>query len=73
VRRIYVVAGEITSGPARGRFAGPPEHWARELSELGRELGLDTLIFWPNDHDVSEQVRRFVTEVGPAVRERTRV
>jgi alkanesulfonate monooxygenase SsuD/methylene tetrahydromethanopterin reductase-like flavin-dependent oxidoreductase (luciferase family) len=73
VRRIYVVAGEITSGPARGRFSGPPEHWARELSELGRELGLDTLIFWPNDHDVSEQVRRFVTEVGPAVRERTRV
>jgi alkanesulfonate monooxygenase SsuD/methylene tetrahydromethanopterin reductase-like flavin-dependent oxidoreductase (luciferase family) len=70
VKRIYVVSGEITREPARARFSGPPEHWARELSELRRELGLDTLIFWPSEGDTSEQVRRFVTEVAPGVRER---
>ena len=70
VKRIYIVAGEITSEPASARFSGPPEHWARELSELGRELGLDTLIFWPSEGDVSQQVRLFASEVVPGVRER---
>jgi alkanesulfonate monooxygenase SsuD/methylene tetrahydromethanopterin reductase-like flavin-dependent oxidoreductase (luciferase family) len=68
IRRLYNVAGRITSGE-RGEFLeGPAGYWAEELTHLVVEHGMDAFIFWPTTGDPTEQLRSFAEEVAPAVR-----
>ncbi len=69
IRRIYNVFGTITDGPSRGGFDGPARQWIDTLSELALDAGMDSFVFGAADDDLN-QVRRFVDEVVPAVRER---
>jgi alkanesulfonate monooxygenase SsuD/methylene tetrahydromethanopterin reductase-like flavin-dependent oxidoreductase (luciferase family) len=50
-------------------LAGPAEHWVETLSSWGTDIGIDSFILYPDDGD-AEQVRRYATEVAPAVRDR---
>lgn len=67
IRRVYNVNGAITDGPPTGLLQGPPEHWVEVLGELAETYGLDTFLLWPGDEPL-DQVRRFATEVVPALR-----
>ena len=68
IRRVYnLTGGSITNGPVAGLVEGPPEHWIETLSRFARELGFDTLVFWPGGDQVA-QVERFAREVAPALR-----
>ena len=69
VRRVYnLMGGAIEDGPVTGVLQGPPEHWVETLSGFATDLGLDTLVFWPQGDQV-EQVERFAREVAPALRQ----
>lgn len=50
----------------RGGLTGSPSDWAEQLAELALEHGMSTFILATDDADA---VRRFGTEVGPALRE----
>ena len=67
IRRLYNVNGTITDGPATGLLQGPPEHWIEVLAELAETYGMDTFLLWPGD-EVTDQIRRFATEVVPGLR-----
>lgn len=69
IQRLYNVFGSITDGASRGPFEGPVSQWVDTLGELAVETGMDSFLFGPAGDDVA-QVRRFVEEVVPAVRER---
>jgi alkanesulfonate monooxygenase SsuD/methylene tetrahydromethanopterin reductase-like flavin-dependent oxidoreductase (luciferase family) len=68
IRRVYnLTGGAITDGATDGLLRGPPEHWIETLSGFARELGFDTLVFWPGEDHLA-QVERFAREVAPALR-----
>lgn len=67
VRRLYNLMGTIADGPVGELLHGPAEHWIDELSRFVRELGFDTLLFWPREGDPVEQLERFAGEVVPGV------
>ncbi len=69
VRRIYNVLGAI--GPFRGGqgLVGPVREWVETLTSWAVDLGFDSFVFWPVT-DPEDQLRVFVNEVVPAVRER---
>src|ERR687891_106082 len=55
IRRVYnLTGGSITNGPVAGLVEGPPEHWIETLSRFARELGFDTLVFWPGGDQVAQ-------------------
>ena len=64
VRRIYNVFGRFGSGG--GFLRGGPRDWAEQLAELTLEVGTSTYILGT---DAPDDVRRWATEVAPAVRE----
>lgn len=66
IRRMVNVAGTITDRATHGRFNGPEQQWIEELTDLTRNHGFDTYVFWPEDEPVA-QIHRF-TEVAEAVR-----
>ena len=68
IRRLYNLMGTVTDGPTHGFLQGPVEHWVETLTRFTVELGLDTLIFWPNGDQIG-QLARFTAEVVPGVRE----
>lgn len=71
IRRIYTVAGVITTGPSRGFLDGPVAHWADELTSLALDDGMDTFLLAGDTAAMDEAtVRRFARQVVPAVRER---
>jgi alkanesulfonate monooxygenase SsuD/methylene tetrahydromethanopterin reductase-like flavin-dependent oxidoreductase (luciferase family) len=67
VRRLYNLMGTIADGPVEELLHGPAEHWIDELSRFVRELGFDTLLFWPREGDPVDQLERFAGEVVPGV------
>ena len=69
VRRVYNVSGRITDGPAEGFLDGPPQRWVDDVTALVVERGMDTFVLWPDEADVTGQLRRWAEEVVPAVRE----
>lgn len=70
IRRAYNINGRISSGRSAGFLDGPVGQWIDELTALVLERGMDTFILWPSDDTNPEgQLRRFVEEVTPAVRE----
>jgi alkanesulfonate monooxygenase SsuD/methylene tetrahydromethanopterin reductase-like flavin-dependent oxidoreductase (luciferase family) len=69
IRRIYNVFGTITDGVSRDRFDGPVDQWVDTLTELVLGAGMDTFVFGPAEDDV-RQVRTFIDQVVPAVRDR---
>lgn len=67
IRRLVNIGGTITAGPGDGSLTGPPDQWVDKLTDLTRNHGFDTYIFWPED-DPLDQIPRFV-EVADRVRE----
>ncbi|AKU15036.1 LLM class flavin-dependent oxidoreductase [Luteipulveratus mongoliensis] len=64
IRRIYNINGRFGSGG--GLLQGDPRAWAEQLAALTLEHGMSTYILGTDNPD---DVRRFATEVAPAVRE----
>ena len=69
IRRVFNVGGVITDGASEGFLNGPAEQWADELATLVTDHRADVLVFAGS---AGEQLRRFATDVVPAVRERLR-
>lgn len=67
IRRLLNIGGTITNGPSDGSLNGPRDQWVEKLTDLTRNHGFDTYIFWPED-DPLDQIPRFV-EVADQVRE----
>lgn len=67
IRRLLNIGGTITNGPSTGALNGPPDQWVDKLTDLTRNHGFDTYIFWP-ENDPLDQISRFV-EVASQVRE----
>lgn len=67
IRRMVNIGGTITDGSSNGSRNGPSDQWVEELTDLTRNHGFDTYIFWPQSDPV-DQTRRF-TEVAELVRE----
>lgn len=70
ITRVLNLGGTVTDGD-RGDdpLTGPPEHWVSTLASYATDIGIDSFIFWAPDGSI-DQVRRFATDVAPAVRER---
>ncbi len=68
VRRMYNVFGRF--GRGSGLLQGTADDWAEQLAGLTLEHGMSTFVLGSDDPDT---VRRFATEVAPAVRERVDV
>ncbi|MGH3370757.1 MAG: LLM class flavin-dependent oxidoreductase, partial [Nocardioidaceae bacterium] len=66
IARVYNVWGMIDG--AGGFLQGGVAQWVDELTGLAVEHGMDTFVFGPSEDSVP-QLRRFATEVAPAVRE----
>ncbi|WP_030483688.1 LLM class flavin-dependent oxidoreductase [Nocardioides aequoreus] len=64
VRRMYNVVGRFGTG--RDFLQGTPADWAEQLAGLALDEGIGTFVLGTDSPD---DVRRFATEVAPAVRE----
>ncbi|WP_432477998.1 LLM class flavin-dependent oxidoreductase [Nocardioides sp. GXQ0305] len=64
IRRVYNVFGRFGTGA--DFLQGRPHEWAEQLAELTLEVGTSTYVLGTDDPDA---VRRWATEVAPAVRE----
>ncbi|MEV0829659.1 LLM class flavin-dependent oxidoreductase [Nonomuraea rubra] len=64
LHRLTCLTGRFTP-TAEGPLTGPPEQWAADLLPLIRNDGLSTLLLASDDE---ETLRRFATEVAPALR-----
>jgi len=58
IRRMVNIGGTITDGATDGTWNGPASQWIDQLTDLSRNHGFDTFIFWPQDDPV-DQVHRF--------------
>jgi alkanesulfonate monooxygenase SsuD/methylene tetrahydromethanopterin reductase-like flavin-dependent oxidoreductase (luciferase family) len=67
VRRLVNIGGVITDSSSVGAWNGPPRQWVDELTDLARNHGFDSFVFWPQTDPV-DQVLRF-GEVTSQVRE----
>jgi hypothetical protein len=67
IRRMVNIAGMITDGASDGTWIGPAGQWSDQLTDLSRNHGFDTFIFWPQD-DPLDQVHRF-SELAIRVRQ----
>jgi alkanesulfonate monooxygenase SsuD/methylene tetrahydromethanopterin reductase-like flavin-dependent oxidoreductase (luciferase family) len=65
IRRLLNIGGQF-SPVSRGPLDGPPDQWAEELAGLALSDGISTFIVAADDPGT---LRRFATEVAPAVRE----
>lgn len=65
VRRLLNVNGRFTP-IGRGPLQGPAQQWAEELADLALGERISTFILGSDDPD---ELRRFASEVAPAVRE----
>lgn len=65
--RAYNVFGRVSDTPSDTLFHGTAEQWVSQLTEIAVEAGMDTFIFGTDGDDLA-QVRRFATDVAPAVR-----
>ncbi|MFD9661104.1 LLM class flavin-dependent oxidoreductase [Rhodococcus sp. NPDC059968] len=65
--RAYNVFGQVSDTPSDTFFHGTVEQWVSQLTELAVETGIDTFVFGTDGDDLT-QVRRFATDVAPAVR-----
>ncbi|HEX6300912.1 MAG TPA: LLM class flavin-dependent oxidoreductase [Acidimicrobiia bacterium] len=67
IRRLVNVGGVISEGENAGPWKGPVEQWVDQLTDLVRNHGFDTFVFWPEDNPV-DQINCF-REVAVQVRE----
>jgi alkanesulfonate monooxygenase SsuD/methylene tetrahydromethanopterin reductase-like flavin-dependent oxidoreductase (luciferase family) len=67
IRRMVNIAGMITDGASDGTWIGPAGQWSDQLTDLSRNHGFDTFIFWPQD-DPLDQAHRF-SELAIRVRQ----
>lgn len=69
VLRLYNIFGTVTAHGSDGLFDGPVDQWVDTLTALAVDSGLDGFVLGPGDGEDEEvQLRRFATEVAPAVR-----
>jgi alkanesulfonate monooxygenase SsuD/methylene tetrahydromethanopterin reductase-like flavin-dependent oxidoreductase (luciferase family) len=74
IRRIYNIGGQFTTTAPRPfadtdrEITGPPDHWVEVLTELALDPGFSTFVLWSAPDP--DTLRRFTSEVVPAVRER---
>ncbi len=67
IRRLLNVSGLIVDGGVEEPLHGPLEHWIEMLTSFVRDLGFDTIVFWPTE-DQQRQLERFASDVTPALR-----
>jgi alkanesulfonate monooxygenase SsuD/methylene tetrahydromethanopterin reductase-like flavin-dependent oxidoreductase (luciferase family) len=67
IRRLVNIGGVVTDGGSDGTWQGPSGQWVEQLTDLARNHGFDSFIFWPQG-DPIDQVSRF-SEVAARVRE----
>lgn len=67
IRRLVNIGGAITDGANDSAWNGPAGQWVDQLTDLTRNHGFDTFVFWPEDDPV-DQVNRF-HEVSVQVKE----
>ncbi|MBC2639104.1 MULTISPECIES: LLM class flavin-dependent oxidoreductase [unclassified Rhodococcus (in: high G+C Gram-positive bacteria)] len=65
--RAYNIFGRVGDTPSDTLFEGTAEQWVSQLTDLAVETGMDTFVFG-TDGDDPAQVRKFATDVAPAVR-----
>ncbi len=64
----YIHDGDSTARPRNeGVFWGDAPWWIERLQAI-RDMGVSRFTFWPVHGDQDEQLRRFITNVAPAVR-----
>jgi alkanesulfonate monooxygenase SsuD/methylene tetrahydromethanopterin reductase-like flavin-dependent oxidoreductase (luciferase family) len=63
IRRLYNLNGSFDTGD--GSLQGAPEEWVEQLAQLTSDAGISTFLLAAGDSDT---LRRFATEVAPAVR-----
>ncbi|MFI2211302.1 LLM class flavin-dependent oxidoreductase [Streptomyces sp. NPDC020141] len=69
IRRIYTVGGRFSRIPSDRFLDGPPEQWARELTELALGHGFSGFVLAPSAAGTERELRTFAEEVAPLVRE----
>ena len=65
IRRLLNITGDLAA-TSSGFLQGPTDQWVEELADLALSEGIGTFILGSDDPDV---LRRYATEVAPAVRE----
>ncbi|MEU0991561.1 LLM class flavin-dependent oxidoreductase [Streptomyces sp. NPDC005953] len=68
VRRIYTVTGRFSRLASDGFLTGPPEQWARQLTDLALTHGMSGFVLAPSGPDTDRELRVFAEEVAPLVR-----
>lgn len=69
VLRLYNVFGTVTAHASDGTFDGPVDQWIDTLTAVAVDSRIDGFVLGPGGgEDEERQVRRFATEVAPAVR-----
>ncbi|WP_330242690.1 MULTISPECIES: LLM class flavin-dependent oxidoreductase [unclassified Streptomyces] len=69
IQRIYTVSGRFSHLTSDRFLDGPPEQWARELTELALAHGISGFVLAPSGADPERELRTFTEEVAPRVRE----
>lgn len=54
IRRLVNIGGVIGEGANDGPWKGPVEQWVDQLTDLVRNHGFDTFVFWPEDDPVDQ-------------------
>lgn len=67
IRRLVNIGGAIDDAATEGPWHGPARQWVDQLTDLVRNHGFDSFVFWP-EVDPVNQVHRF-GEVAAEVRE----
>ncbi|MGW3628174.1 LLM class flavin-dependent oxidoreductase [Streptomyces sp. NPDC000880] len=69
IQRIYTVTGRFSRLASDGFLTGPPELWARQLTELALTQGMSGFVLAPSTADAERDLRTFAEEVAPLVRD----
>ncbi|MEU5401419.1 LLM class flavin-dependent oxidoreductase [Streptomyces sp. NPDC005963] len=68
VQRIYTVTGRFSRLASDGFLNGPPELWARQLTDLALTQGMSGFVLAPSSPDAERELRTFAEDVAPLVR-----
>jgi alkanesulfonate monooxygenase SsuD/methylene tetrahydromethanopterin reductase-like flavin-dependent oxidoreductase (luciferase family) len=69
IQRIYTVTGRFSRLASDGFLTGPPELWARQLTELALTHGMSGFVLAPSTANAERALRTFAEEVAPLVRD----
>ncbi|MEV5478592.1 LLM class flavin-dependent oxidoreductase [Streptomyces sp. NPDC052207] len=72
IQRIYTVTGRFSRFASDDFLVGPPDAWARQLTELALTHGMSGFVLMPSSADPERELRTFTDEVAPQVRDAVR-